>query len=86
LAFTLAAYSSSVSVARSPNRSGRSNGTPIELSLVYVPRKSGSPHGVRGTLCAPTAAAVSAATPTANHAVAPFMRNSVASFECRAQG
>jgi hypothetical protein len=43
------------------------NGTPIELSLVKVPRRSGSPHGVFGGVYAFCAAtdAVSNATPIA---------------------
>src|SRR6185436_344448 len=69
LASTFAAYSSSVSSARSPYCVGRSNGTPIELSLVYVPRRSGSPHGVRGASCA-TAASATVTSPSENQRAA----------------
>jgi hypothetical protein len=58
-------------VARSVDRrrilggklAGRSNGTPIELSLVYVPEKSGSPQAVRGASCAPAHRQTAAAAP-----------------------
>jgi hypothetical protein len=63
-ALTRASYSSSVSSARVPRSGGRSNGTPIELSLVYVPRRSGSPHGVRRAGCATMLAIVASAKPT----------------------
>src|SRR5688572_26039730 len=40
--------SCSVSSCRSPNSRGRSKGTLSSASLVHVPCRSGSPHGVRG--------------------------------------
>ena len=48
--FSRCSNSASVSHCRVPNSAGRSNGTVSSASLVQVPDRSGSPHGVRGAL------------------------------------
>src|SRR5688572_19146021 len=52
--------SASVTSARAPNSTGRSNGTVLREPLGHTPCKSGSPHGVRNPPCAPAAAAAAA--------------------------
>ena len=47
-AFCASANSSSFSIARLPNFSGRSRGMPSAASLVQTPEMSGSPHSVLG--------------------------------------
>jgi hypothetical protein len=63
LCSTRASNSTSFSVARSPNDSGRSRGVPCMRVLGQMPCRSGSPHGVRGAVHASRAGAAAEGGP-----------------------